>query len=227
MLENNAILVLAIPIAIVLPLAIAFLINTPRPRLAVLPLGVLPADGRLVGRDRRSSRGASSTRQAGDPAAPARTTSGLGFLHPDMLSHEHSALIAVMITFIWSMFGTNLIIFLAGMATIDQEIYDAARVDGAGQFTVLFRITFPLLKRFVQFAFIISLITAFSALFSLIYRDDERRAGLRHDDARVLHLPAGVHREQLRRGRDRRRRAVRRVFAVSACSSCGCLRSDD
>ena len=86
-----------------------------------------------------------------------------------MLSHERSALVAVMITFVWSMFGTNLIIFLAGMATIDQEIYDAARVDGAGSLTVMFRITFPLLKRFVQFTFIISLITAFSALFSLIY----------------------------------------------------------
>jgi len=93
---------------------------------------------------------------------------GLGFLHPNMLSHERSALIAVMITFVWSMFGTNLIIFLAGMATIDQEIYDAARVDGAGSLTVMFRITFPLLKRFVQFTFVISLITAFSALFSLI-----------------------------------------------------------
>jgi len=57
---------------------------------------------------------------------------GLGFWHPDLLSHERSALIAVMITFVWSMFGTNMIIFLAGMSTIDQEIYDAARVDGAG-----------------------------------------------------------------------------------------------
>jgi ABC-type sugar transport system permease subunit len=94
---------------------------------------------------------------------------GLGFLHPNMLSHERSALVAVMITFIWSMFGTNLIIFLAGMATIDQEIYDAAKVDGASSFTTMFKITFPLLKRFVQFAFVISLITAFSALFSLIF----------------------------------------------------------
>ncbi len=94
---------------------------------------------------------------------------GLGFWHPDLLAHEHSALLAVMITFVWSMFGTNMIVFLAGMSTIDQEIYDAARVDGAGSFSVMFRITFPLLKRFVQLAVIISLITAFSALFSLIY----------------------------------------------------------
>src|SRR5437667_415127 len=52
---------------------------------------------------------------------------GLGFWHPNLLGHEHSALVAVMITFVWSVFGTNLIIFLAGMSTIDQEIYDAAR----------------------------------------------------------------------------------------------------
>ena len=132
-----------------------------------------------------------------------------------------------MITFIWSMFGTNMIIFLAGMATIDQEIYDAAKVDGAGPLTVLFRITFPLLKRFVQFAFIISLITAFSALFSLIYRDDERRPGLRLDDARVLHLRAGIHGEQLRR----RQRppgscSSSLVFAVSMIQL-RLLRSDD
>ena len=98
-----------------------------------------------------------------------------------------------MITFIWSMFGCNMVIFLAGMATIDQEIYDAAKVDGAGSFTVLFRITLPLLKRFVQFTFIFSLIMAFSGLFSLIFVMTGGGPGFGHDDARVLHLPAGVH----------------------------------
>src|SRR5439155_25487351 len=94
---------------------------------------------------------------------------GPGCWDPNMLSHERSALVAVMITFVWSMFGTNLIIFLAGMATIDQELYDAARVDGAGSFTVMIKVTIPLLRRFIQFAFIITLITAFTALFSLIF----------------------------------------------------------
>ena len=61
------------------------------------------------------------------------------------------------------------LIFLAGMATIDQELYDAARVDGAGSFTVMTRITIPLLRRFIQFTFIVTLITAFTALFSLIF----------------------------------------------------------
>lgn len=166
-LENNAVMVLALPISIALPLAVAFLLNTHLRgwrffrSVFFLPTAVSWVVIAFV------------ARRFFDPDKQGILRSlldhtGLGFWHPDLLAHEHSALIAVMITFIWSVFGTNMIIFLAGMSTIDQEIYDAAKVDGAGSFTVMVRITFPLIKRFVQFAFIISLITAFSALFSLI-----------------------------------------------------------
>jgi multiple sugar transport system permease protein len=164
--ENNAVMVLAIPLAILLPLGVAFLINSHvRGWRFFRSVFFLPTAVSWV------VIGYISVRFFADQGIlqSLLDNTGLGFLHPNMLSHERSALVAVMITFVWSMFGTNLIIFLAGMATIDQEIYDAARVDGAGSLTVMFRITFPLLKRFVQFTFIISLVTAFSALFSLIY----------------------------------------------------------
>ena len=39
----------------------------------------------------------------------------------DMLATELSAMIAVAITFIWSVFGTNTIIFITGMATLDRD----------------------------------------------------------------------------------------------------------
>jgi len=165
-LENNGLLVLAIPVAVVLPLAVAFLINAHVRGWRIfrsvffLPTAVSWVVIAFVARNFFDNKGILQSILNGI---------GLGFWHPDLLSHERSALIAVMITFVWSMFGTNMIIFLAGMSTIDQEIYDAARVDGAGNLSVMFRITFPLLKRFVQLAVIISLITAFSALFSLIY----------------------------------------------------------
>jgi multiple sugar transport system permease protein len=94
---------------------------------------------------------------------------GLGFIHTDLLSGELSAMLAVAITFIWSVFGTNTIIFITGMATLDRDIYEAARVDGAGAFTTFRKITIPMLMRFIQFAFILTLITAFTALFSLIF----------------------------------------------------------
>jgi len=164
--ENNAMMILAIPVAILLPLGVAFLISSHvRGWRLFRSVFFLPTAVSWV------VIGYISVRFFADQGIlqSLLDNTGLGFLHPNMLSHERSALVAVMITFVWSMFGTNLIIFLAGMATIDQEIYDAARVDGAGSLTVMFRITFPLLKRFVQFTFIISLITAFSALFSLIY----------------------------------------------------------
>jgi multiple sugar transport system permease protein len=166
-LENNGALVLAIPIAIALPLGIAFLINTHvRGWRFFRSVFFLPTAVSWVVIAFVARRFFDPDKQGILQALLNHT--GLGFLHPNLLAHEHSALVAVMITFIWSVFGTNMIIFLAGMATIDQEIYDAAKVDGAGQWKVMFKITFPLLKRFVQFAFIISLITAFSALFSLI-----------------------------------------------------------
>lgn len=94
---------------------------------------------------------------------------GLGFIHTDMLAGELSAMEAVAITFTWSVFGTNTIIFITGMATLDREVYEAARVDGAGAFTTFIKITIPMLMRFIQFAFILTLITAFTALFSLIF----------------------------------------------------------
>ena len=94
---------------------------------------------------------------------------GLGEINTNMLGGELSAMAAVIITFIWSVFGTNTIIFITGMATLDREVYEAARVDGAGAFTTFRLITIPMLMRFIQFAFILTLITAFTALFSLIF----------------------------------------------------------
>ena len=165
-LENNALILLAIPVAIVLPLGVAFLLSSHiRGWRFFRSVFFLPTAISWV------VIGFVSTRFFADDGILQGLLDdvGLGSLHPDMLSHEHRALFAVMITFIWSMFGTNLIVFLAGMATIDPSLYDAAKVDGASSFAVLMRITVPLLRRFVQFSFIITLVTAFTALFSLIY----------------------------------------------------------
>jgi multiple sugar transport system permease protein len=165
-LENNALILLAIPFAIGLPLGVAFLLSGHiRGWQFFRSVFFLPTAISWV------VIGFVSTRFFADEGILQSLLNhvGLGSLHPDMLSHEHRALFAVMITFIWSMFGTNLIVFLAGMATIDPSLYDAAKVDGASAFNVLWRITIPLLRRFVQFSFIITLVTAFTALFSLIF----------------------------------------------------------
>jgi multiple sugar transport system permease protein len=55
------------------------------------------------------------------------------------------------------------------MATLDRDVYEAAKVDGAGAMATFRHITIPLLMRFIQFAFVLTLITGFTALFSLIF----------------------------------------------------------
>jgi ABC-type sugar transport system permease subunit len=165
-LKNNAMLLLAVPVAIGFPLLIAFLLSSHLTGWRFFrTVFFLPTAVSWV------VIGAIAARFFADEGILQRLLSsvGLGSVHPNMLSHPRSALAAVAITFIWGMFGTNLIIFLAGMSTIDTSLYEAARVDGAGQFRVLRSITLPLLRRFVQFAFIITLISAFTAIFSLIF----------------------------------------------------------
>jgi ABC-type sugar transport system permease subunit len=165
-LKNNLMLLLAVPVAITIPLAIAFLLSSHLPGWRFFrTVFFLPTAVSWV------VIGAIAARFFADEGTLQRLLGsvGLGGLHPNMLSHPHSALAAVAITFIWGMFGTNLIIFLAGMSTIDTSLYEAAKVDGAGQLRVLVSITLPLLRRFVQFAFIITLVSAFTAIFSLIY----------------------------------------------------------
>jgi len=63
--------------------------------------------------------------------------------------------------FVWKWFGQPMIYWLAGLQTIPQELYEAARVDGASWWRQTISITAPLLK---PFAIIITLIVAIGNL---------------------------------------------------------------
>lgn len=162
---NNAILLAAIPIAIVIPLAVAFLLNEHVfgwrffRSSYFLPTAISWVVIGIVAVRFFAQRGILNSLLAA-LGIPIRT---------DMLASEFTAMLAVAITFIWSVFGTNTIIFLTGMATLDRDVYEAARVDGAGGLATFRHITVPLLMRFIQFAFVLTLITGFTALFSLIF----------------------------------------------------------
>lgn len=162
---NNLILLAAVPLAILIPLLVAYLLNEHVlgwrffRSAYFLPTAISWVVIGMVAIRVFALEGILNTILAG---------LGLG-VQTDFLSGEYSAMLAVAITFIWSVFGTNTIIFITGMATLDREVYEAARVDGASAFTTFRKITIPMLMRFVQFAFILTLITAFTALFSLIF----------------------------------------------------------
>ena len=165
-LENNALLLLAVPFAIGIPLIIAALLNEHVSgwrffRSAYfLPTAISWVVIGMVGLQFFAANGILNRLLA---------DIGLGSVHTDMLASEYSALAALALTFIWSMIGTNTIIFLTGMATLDPSLIEAARVDGLNRWQIFWRVTLPLLTRFIQFAFVITVISAFSALFSLIF----------------------------------------------------------
>ena len=165
-IENNALLLLSIPFAIGIPLAIAALLHEHVRgwrffrSVYFLPTAISWVVIGMVAVQFFALSGLMNKMLA---------AVGLGALQTDMLAGQYTALAAVAITFIWSMLGTNIIIFLTGMATLDQTLIEAARVDGLSRWQIFSRVTVPLLKRFIQFSFVITVISAFSALFSLIF----------------------------------------------------------
>ncbi|WUR93322.1 sugar ABC transporter permease [Streptomyces sp. NBC_01262] len=64
--------------------------------------------------------------------------------------------IAMLMTWQWT--GYNMIIYLAGLQAIPGEVYEAAKIDGAGPIRTFFKITVPILKPIILFTIIISTI---------------------------------------------------------------------
>lgn len=78
------------------------------------------------------------------------------------------AMTSVVIMNVWGAVGEGAIIFLAGLQAISRSYYEAAEVDGAGEWTKLTRITLPLVTPSIFFQLIIATINAFQA-FEFIY----------------------------------------------------------
>ena len=71
---------------------------------------------------------------------------GFGIAGPDWLHDTRYALPALMVMTIWRNMGTLMIIFLAGLQAIPEELKEAAAIDGAGKWRTFRSITLPLLK---------------------------------------------------------------------------------
>ncbi len=70
---------------------------------------------------------------------------------------------------IWKEVGYNLVIFLAALTSIDQTIYEAATVDGAGEFKQMLYITLPSLKPIIILLTVLSLGNILNAGFDQIF----------------------------------------------------------
>jgi multiple sugar transport system permease protein len=61
----------------------------------------------------------------------------------DWLGDPHWAMPAIILMTVWKNFGYNMLIFIAGLHTIPEDLYEAARLDGAGAWARFVHITLP------------------------------------------------------------------------------------
>jgi ABC-type sugar transport system permease subunit len=85
----------------------------------------------------------------------------LGLSSPAWLSDVNWTIPALIIVSIWSGIGYDMVIFLAGLQSVPRVFYEAAKVDGASNWQVFRKITFPLLSPTTFFLTITSVINLF------------------------------------------------------------------
>lgn len=92
----------------------------------------------------------------------------IGIANPPMwLSSTNTALWSVMLVAIWKQAGYYMIIILAGLQSIPNQLYEAASIDGANGVRKFFKITLPMLSPTMFMVIILSIINSFQ-VFDLI-----------------------------------------------------------
>ncbi len=84
------------------------------------------------------------------------------------LNSTTNALPAILAPAIWAGLGFQVIIFMAGLRSIPQSYYEAARIDGVSNWTMLWEITLPLLKPTIVFLVVFSSI-GFLRIFDHVF----------------------------------------------------------
>jgi lactose/L-arabinose transport system permease protein len=81
-----------------------------------------------------------------------------GFDRVAWLTSSTPALITIIIAMTWRWTGYNAIIILTGVQSVPEQLYEAAKMDGAGAFRIFWSITLPLLRPVLLFTLVLSTI---------------------------------------------------------------------
>ncbi len=85
-----------------------------------------------------------------------------GLPGPGWLTDPSLAMLSVILVFVWMELGRNMLLFLAGLGSIDESYYEAAKLDGAGSWQLFRFVTLPLLKPTILFVVITGFISGMS-----------------------------------------------------------------
>jgi ABC-type sugar transport system permease subunit len=102
------------------------------------------------------------------------------------LTSPRTALLSLMMLSVWMVVGYQIVLFQAGLAAIPRELYDAARIDGAGPWRRFRHVTLPGLRHTLFFVLVTSVIGSFQ-VFGAVYVMTEG-GPLHATDVAVYHI---------------------------------------
>jgi len=92
----------------------------------------------------------------------------VGLPRQGFLQDPSQALAVLAIVYFWTQFGFNIVIYLAALQDIPQEVLEAASIDGAGRWAKFWHVTLPTVRPVTIFLLVWGLIDVFQ-FFDLVY----------------------------------------------------------
>ena len=85
------------------------------------------------------------------------TALGIEILQFNILGNPNLAWIGIVIVAVWQSVAFNTVLYLSGLVTIDEDLYEAADIDGANAWTKFWNITFPLIIPFFTINMVVAM----------------------------------------------------------------------
>jgi ABC-type sugar transport system permease subunit len=94
---------------------------------------------------------------------------GLGALALDWIGSPRYALFTTLAVIIWKEAGFGIVLFLARLMSVSQELYDSAHIDGTSWWQTFWYITVPQLRMVIEFFIIVSIINFLAWVFGYVF----------------------------------------------------------
>lgn len=96
------------------------------------------------------------------------TSMGLQSWIQDWLGNRDIALYSAFVAHLWQSVGFSMVLFLAGLQSVDKTLVEAARIDGAGRWNVFRFVTLPAITTTITIVLVLSIISSLKA-FDIVY----------------------------------------------------------
>ena len=93
----------------------------------------------------------------------------LDFLIVDWFRKPKTALITIMIVIIWKELGFGIILMIARILSLSEDVFEAAKIDGTNWWQNFIYVIIPQLRSIIEFYIVILTVTMFSWVFNYVY----------------------------------------------------------